>query len=210
MKEQKTIYHLIVDESGSMSDCIDNTITGFNDQIAKIMNIEREFPGQKITVGLTTFNDRIRHHFFEETPGIIQKINEKTYLPNGSTALLDAIGFTVNKIEMDLAISTLHLPTTVIIAIITDGYENASKEYNFSLIRQMIRRLEATGNWTFNFIGATIDTAEVAEQLSISNNSISFSKNEMQGEVWDKLNDGLKKYMLSKDSGKNSLKFFEE
>jgi hypothetical protein len=50
MKKQKTIYHILVDKSGSMSDCIDQTINGFNEQIAKIKDLEHEFPEQLMTV----------------------------------------------------------------------------------------------------------------------------------------------------------------
>lgn len=53
MKTQKTIYHILVDKSGSMSDCIDQTINGFNEQITKIREMEVEFPEQLMTIGLT-------------------------------------------------------------------------------------------------------------------------------------------------------------
>lgn len=210
MKEQKTIYHLIVDESGSMADCIDNTITGFNEQVARIMQMEKEFPAQEITMGLTTFNDRVTHHYFQKNPAPINKITLSTYMPGGSTALLDGIGMAVNKIEQDAAISNLRIPTTVIVVIITDGHENASKEYSFKQIREMISRLEATEKWTFSFIGANIDTAEVAEQLSIKKNSISFNKDQMQDKVWDKLSDSMTLYLLKKESRKDTSNFFEE
>ena len=211
MKEQKTIYHLIVDKSGSMSDCIDNTIMGFNEQLSKIIKMGIEFPTQEITLGLTTFNDLVSHHYFQENPLMVTKLNEKTYVPDSNTALLDAIGATIKIIEREVAISNLRIPTTVVVVIITDGHENASKEYNFKLISEMIKKLEATEKWIFNFIGATFDTSEVAERLSIQNaNIVSFSKNDMKGEVWDKLSDSMNSYLVKKQSGKNPSKFIEE
>src|SRR6476646_1120013 len=77
MKKQKTIYHLIVDKSSSMCDCIENTIMGFNEQVAKITHMEKEFQEQDITIGLTTFNHRVYHHFFQSQPGKVQKLTEK-------------------------------------------------------------------------------------------------------------------------------------
>ena len=59
MKTRKTIYHLIVDKSGSMSDCIESTINGFNEQVNKIKSSALEFPEEEITMGLTLFNDYV-------------------------------------------------------------------------------------------------------------------------------------------------------
>ena len=58
MKTQKTIYHILVDKSGSMADCIDQTINGFNEQIAKIREMELEFPEQQMTIGPTSLQKR--------------------------------------------------------------------------------------------------------------------------------------------------------
>ncbi|MFN5642227.1 MAG: hypothetical protein ACK45S_07465, partial [Sphingobacteriales bacterium] len=59
MKTQCTIYHLIVDRSGSMNDCLDATINGYNEQLQKIRELQMEFPEQNIRMGLTIFNDQI-------------------------------------------------------------------------------------------------------------------------------------------------------
>jgi len=65
MKTRKTIYHLIVDKSGSMSDCIESTINGFNEQVNRIKHNELEFKEEEITMGLTTFNTFVDHHYFQ-------------------------------------------------------------------------------------------------------------------------------------------------
>jgi hypothetical protein len=64
MKSQKTIYHILVDKSGSMSDCIDQTINGFNEQISKIKELEIKFPEQLMTSGLTTLNTHVDHLYY--------------------------------------------------------------------------------------------------------------------------------------------------
>ena len=124
MKTRKTIYHLIVDKSGSMSDCIESTINGFNEQVNRIKHNELEFKEEEITMGLTTFNTFVDHHYFQLEPKAAELLNYQNYRPNGSTALLDAVGETVSQIEHKIEQTTI--PTTAIVVILTDGYENAS------------------------------------------------------------------------------------
>ena len=114
MKSRKTIYHLIVDKSGSMYDCIENTINGFNEQVKKIKANELEFKDEEITIGLTTFNDHVKHHFFQANPKEVTPLNTRNYVPNGSTALLDAIGKTAEQIESEIIISNQIIPTRTI------------------------------------------------------------------------------------------------
>jgi hypothetical protein len=59
------------------------------------------------------------------------------------------------------------IPTTFVVVILTDGFENSSRNYTLEDIRTIITRLEATGNWTFSFIGATLYVVDIAEQMSI-------------------------------------------
>jgi uncharacterized protein YegL len=209
MKTRKTIYHLIVDKSGSMSDCIESTINGFNEQVNRIKHNELEFKEEEITMGLTTFNTFVDHHYFQLEPKAAELLNYQNYRPNGSTALMDAVGETVSQIERKIAESTL--PTTVIVVILTDGYENASKSYNLVKIRNMISRLEETSKWTFSFIGATLDAVEVAESMSIKKqNSFAFDKKEMNNTVWYKLDKSVSTYFNKKRDNRNLDNLFED
>ena len=209
MKKRKTIYHLIVDKSGSMSDCIDSTINGFNEQVNRIKLKEVEFEEEEITMGLTTFNNHIDHHYFQSNPSTIQFLNHITYRPDGSTALLDAIGDTITQISIQTQSS--RLPTTVVVVILTDGHENASRLFNLVKIRNMISSLEESGNWTFSFIGATLDAVDVAESMSIKKqNSFSFEKGEMNNSVWSKLDKSMNHYFEKKKTNRSLDNLFEE
>ncbi len=209
MKTRKTIYHLIVDKSGSMMDCVDNTINGFNEQVNRNKLKSLEFLEEEITLGLTTFNTSVTHHYFQQNPKELVMLNYENFRPSGSTALLDAVGETITEIENQIAASLI--PTTVIIVILTDGYENASKMYNLEKIRNMISKLEETGKWTFSFIGATLDAVDVATSMSIkSHNSFSFTKNEMKNSVWDKLDKSVGSYFNKKRENRNLNNFFED
>lgn len=209
MKKRKTIYHLIVDKSGSMIDCIESTINGFNEQVNRIKQNELAFEEEEITMGLTTFNTYVDHHYFQAKPSSIQLLNQQTYQPDGLTALLDAIGDTVSQISIQLQNS--QIPTTVVVVILTDGHENSSRFFNLVKIRNMISSLEESGNWTFSFIGATLDAVEVAEQLSIKKqNSFSFNKEEMNTSVWNKLDKSMSNYFEKKKSNRSLGNFFED
>jgi len=211
MQKEKTIYHLIVDKSGSMCDCIENTISGFNEQVNKVQQLEKEFSEQEITLGLTTFNHEVYHHFFQSQPVTVRKLSIATYRPNGSTALLDAVGMTIESIEKDIKQHENKLNTTVVIVILTDGYENASKLFKLEDIRKEISRLEETGKWTFSFIGASLDAVDVAASMAIKRqNSFMFEKSNMKSGLFDKLSHSMENYMDKKRKGKNLGDFFSE
>ena len=211
MKQTKTIYHLILDRSGSMIDCLENTINGFNEQIQRIRRIKAEFPDDEMTVGLTIFNEEVIIKYLASDPHDVSLLDSLSYKPGGSTALLDAIGFTVKRIESELERSNNIQDTSVIVVVITDGYENASKVFSMAEIKLMIARLEQTTKWTFAFVGATFDAVEVAKEMSIkSKNSYSFNKNEMDSVVWDKLNLSLVNYSQKKKNKQSDDNLFGE
>lgn len=210
MKTQRTIYHLIVDRSGSMGDCLDATINGYNEQLHRIRSMQAEFPEQDIRMGLTMFNNQVDLLAVAKNLEKAANLSRETYIPNGGTALYDAICQTTLQLEETISVST-ELPTTFVVVVLTDGYENSSRLFNLQQVRSTIERLEATGKWTFSFIGATLDAVQVAEKMSIStNNSYSFAKQHMREDVWSKLSDSMRSYMIKKRSGKNLLNLFEE
>jgi uncharacterized protein YegL len=202
MQKQKTIYHLIVDKSGSMSDCIPQTINGFNEQVSKIRELQQQYPEQELSIGLTTFSHDVFEHFYQSKPEMVKRLNTDTYIPDGSTALLDAVGITVKHIEEQVQYQTSDSDTTVVVVILTDGEENASKNYTLSQIKSMISRLQETGKWTFSFLGANLDSAQVAESMSIKRqNSAVYSKANMEGGIFSKLSESMDKYLDKKRKG---------
>lgn len=209
MKTQKTIYHILVDKSGSMTDCIDQTINGFNEQIAKIREMEVEFPEQLMTIGLTTFNTHVDHLYYMKPVEHAYKMNNENYLPNESTAMLDAMAETMKELSQLQQQSNKEIPTTVVMVILTDGYENASQRYTLKNVKEMVEEREASGTWTFSFLGATLDAVDVAEQMSIRReNSIAFEKRDMKGEVWDRLDTSMRSYYDRKRKGDDIRKLF--
>ena len=112
LKNKKTYYQLILDKSGSMHDCVASTVNGFNEQMQMVRLMKKKFPEQEFVVSLTTFNDDVQFDVDQEDPDNIKvlispynseswiKDNDKIiYDPNGMTALYDAIGMSVKKIQ---------------------------------------------------------------------------------------------------------------
>jgi len=194
-----------------MGNCIENTITGFNEQIQHIRQLEEQYPEQEITVGLSMFNSVVNHQVLHAKPALTPMLTTETYRPGGQTALLDAIGMTTAELEKDQLEANRTIPTTVVVVIITDGHENNSRVFTLSDIRKMISRLEEAGNWTFSFMGATLDAVDVADQMSIRrHNSRSFDKSTMKNEVWDTLGNSMSSYFEKKRTGRKLDNLFED
>lgn len=209
MIKRKTVYHLIVDESGSMIDCVESVINGIKEQINKISTLQIDFVDEEITIGLTTFNDNVKHHFFQSKPTDVKLVDFGFFEPEGTTALYDAMGSTIKIIENEVNLDNI-LSTTFVIIILTDGYENASKFYNLETIRSNISRLEKTGRWVFSFIGATLDAVIIGNDMAIKpHNSFNFDKSEMNSMVWKKLSNAMTTYFDKKSNGKNISNLFD-
>jgi hypothetical protein len=192
MKKSKTFYHIILDQSGSMSDCVNQTLKGLADQRKEILAIANEFPGQEIRVGLTVFDHNLELKYSNLSVTELSRMNSFHYQPNGQTALLDAIGMSVTTTERLM----VNESDSAVIIILTDGYENASKEYSHKQIKELILAKEETGKWSFTYLGATLDAVEIANSMNIKEeNSFAFQKQNMENEAFGRSTMALKKLM---------------
>lgn len=161
------VYNLIIlDESGSMQSVKASTISGFNELVQTIKGIEKQFPEQKHYISLITFNGLgIKTKLDRNPVSLLSAINEKTYNPDSMTPLYDAIALSVLKLKMDTAgIENANFLVTVL----TDGAENASKEFSGPQVKNIIDEQKALG-WTFTYIGANHDVEAAASSISITN-----------------------------------------
>lgn len=154
----------ILDKSGSMGGLEDDTIGGYNSFLKK----QQERPeGTRITTVLFDDSYELLHDRLDLRA--IKPITEKDYYVGGSTALLDAIGKTIFKIEkVQKQSSKKYKPEKVLFVITTDGMENASREYSYDSIKSLVEGKKKEG-WEFIFLGANIDAICVAESIGISN-----------------------------------------
>ncbi|HPB16723.1 MAG: vWA domain-containing protein [Clostridia bacterium] len=163
MRKDLTELVFILDRSGSMSGMESDTIGGFNSLLEK----QKKVDGEAI-VTTVLFDDR--YELLHDRIGIkgINKIGENEYFVRGSTALLDAIGRTITKIENALNhTSEDERAEKVFVVIITDGYENASREFTYPMIKELIESKKGK-NWEFIFLGANIDVAEESMRIGIA------------------------------------------
>jgi hypothetical protein len=132
----------------------------------------------------------------------IEELNEETYIPDGMTALYDAIGFTIKKILREYKDD--RDDTAVLLVTITDGQENDSKEFRQSDIKRMTEELEKTERWTFTYMGANVNPLEtavmdMAYQLS---NTLSWQADAVgMRRMSDEFSKGLKGYYDGRKMG---------
>jgi len=175
MDKKHQVHNLIIlDESGSMHSIKSTIIQGFNELVQTIHGIEKQFPEQEHFVSFVTFNslgEKLLH--FMEPAGKLHQIDEKSYNPDASTPLYDAMGFGMNKLKQALDGQTDY---NVLVTILTDGEENASREFSGSDIKKLVEELKQN-NWTFTYIGTDHDVEKIAFSLSITNTMV-FEKND--------------------------------
>ena len=173
---QSTVYNLLIlDESGSMEVVREPTIRGFNELVQSVQGLAREFPDKKQVVSLTTFNGAgIREKLFLQESSALQPLTLADYRPDSMTPLHDAIGQSVSKLRNVLT-TTGAVNYQVLVTVLTDGEENASKEFTRPVIRQLIEQLKEQG-WTFTYIGANHDVDRAAAGLAIDN-KLAFTQN---------------------------------
>jgi hypothetical protein len=110
-------------------------------------------------------------------PYDLKKLDWKSYIPYGRTALNDAIGSTVDRIRNDCYYDLLNPRSKIHVTIITDGKENNSRVYSTEQIRQKIAELQATNQWTFVYASTNADTEEIATSYAIPlSNTYKFDK----------------------------------
>lgn len=165
--KNRTVHNLIIlDESGSMEAIKQATVQGFNEIVQTVKGFEKQFPEQEHFVSLVTFNGLgIKSKLFAKRVKNLSEIDASIYQPDASTPLYDAIGSSVNKLRQKLASKTDY---NVLVTILTDGEENASREYSSAAISRLIKELK-NDNWTFTYIGANHDVETVAASISITN-----------------------------------------
>ena len=150
---------LVLDKSGSMYGLEKDTIGGYNSMIDKEKDLDVD---TKVTTVL--FNNNIDVVTDRADINSIAKMTDKDYRVGGTTALLDAVGSTIAKVSDTPGITDKD--HKVVFVIITDGLENASKEYSKATIQNMISDKKAQG-WDFVFLGANIDAASEAKDIGI-------------------------------------------
>ena len=167
----------ILDRSGSMGGLESDTVGGFNSMLAKQQSQEGEC---RITTVLFDHEYEILHDRLDLKA--VSPITDKEYFVRGNTALLDAVGKTINKIGgVQKNTAEEYRAQKVLFVITTDGMENASREFSYDKIRKMIKNQKSKYNWEFIFLGANIDAVETANRFGIKKNRAQNFHNDSEG-----------------------------
>lgn len=176
-KKAKVYNLIIVDESGSMSHLRQATLSGINETISTIRSAQKEFAKtQSHFLTLVTFdsgsNPEDVRTVINRAP-ITQVADFNDYQPNGCTPLYDAMGESLTNLEKYVGNDS---SASVVVTVLTDGLENASREWTAPLLRRLIERLKEKG-WSFAYMGSAHNVKEVTDLLSIDN-VMEFSHNQ--------------------------------
>lgn len=177
MKKDLTAVAVIIDRSGSMGGKEEDVIGGFN----RLLDDQEKDPGEA-RVTLVQFDTVYEVHYVDTPVRDAKRLDGTTYKPCGMTALLDAIGRTVIELGQRLEKTPEDdRPAKVLVAIITDGLENASKEFSHAKIKEMIECQENTYAWEFMFLGSDIRSQDEARGLGIKPQNIAVGKADRVG-----------------------------
>jgi len=163
-----TYIAMIIDRSGSISSCLEQMQTAVNDFISA----QRELEGE-CHLKLVQFDNKYDVVY----DGPVADAPNYRIEPRDSTALHDAVGRTINAVGKELeALEEAERPDKVMFVIITDGYENASHEFDASTVRKMVEHQTEKYNWNFDYLGANQDAVLVGESLGVlTSNAMSFA-----------------------------------
>ncbi len=157
MKSNVTEIIFLLDRSGSMEGLEDDTIGGFNSFIKH----QRKLAGEVLVT--TVLFDNQYEILWNGAKAEEVNLTKENYFVRGSTALLDAVGRTI----LEVAHRVTRTEAKVVFVITTDGLENASREFTYKKVKQLIEQHQEKYKWEFIFLGANIDVPSEAESLGI-------------------------------------------
>ena len=200
---------IIIDESGSMECIKKQAINSVNETIQTIRAAQKRNENQEHFVSLVSFNDDVKTIHDCVAIDQVTELNDKTYQPDCCTALYDAMGLSLNALRKRIADED-----KVLVTVVTDGYENASREYSGKAIKALVEELKKKG-WVFAYIGANHDVEEAASSIAIENTmsfeatdegvaEMSYSLNRCCACLYDSIEDN------SVDSKKANRNFFSK
>ena len=164
MKTDYSDITLVLDRSGSMEAVRNDTIGGFN----AFLKDQQSAGVGEATVSLIQFDDIIESVYRAIPLADARPLTVQTFVPRGSTALLDAVGQTIEETGARLAgLPEAERPDKVIFVIVTDGQENASRKYSMAQIGEMISHQRDSYQWEFVFLGANQDAIATAAHIGV-------------------------------------------
>ena len=180
------VYNLIIlDKSGSMSSIANAAIAGFNETVGSIRSAQERFKDtQEHFVSLMIFCNCEKRLVYDKVPvDKVKELTKREYNPCCCTPLYDAMGISINGLFNYIKDKE---DATAVVTVITDGLENASKEYSGKAIKALVERMKDEEGWNFAYIGTNQDVAATSASLSIDNHMAFRDDAEGMAEAWEK------------------------
>lgn len=174
MKQNHTDITIVLDRSGSMASVAHDTIGGFN----RFLDDQKSAPGTA-SITLHQFDHEFLTVIKAQDVKAAEHLTGKTFVPRGNTALLDAIGRAIGDTgsRMESAPDS-EKAEKVVFVIITDGFENSSREFDHSKVFEMIKHQREKYAWEFVFLGANQDAISAAAGMGVSgSNAMTYAAN---------------------------------
>lgn len=199
-KIAKRVLNLIIlDESGSMQGLEKASVDGVNETIQTIKSSYEQLPEQEQLLTFVTFSNKGDSFYrtkLKLTPiSQVSDFKPSDYKPDGCTPLYDTMGLTLTEMEEFATDSDV-----VLVTIITDGYENSSRQYNAERIKKLVSRLDEK-DWVFTYIGANQDAILEAGKMGIRNAMNYHSDEAGTREMWEKERKARMNFMEGTRSG---------
>ena len=171
MKSNLLHICFVLDESGSMYNSVDDVIGGFQ----KLIDEQKGEKNGECIISLYRFSDTVKKDYIGKP---VDEVSKLIYSPGGCTAMNDGVGTAIDEIGKWLSdMDESERPSKNMIVIMTDGQENASKEYNFDTVKAKIKHQEEKYSWTFVYMGTNLQDLKDANRLGIKMRSVSGSRN---------------------------------
>jgi hypothetical protein len=193
MPTERTHISVILDRTGSMEPIRDDTIGGFNTFLAQ----QKEMEGMA-TLTLVQFDSEdpfeVIHHFRDLAD--VSPLDRRTFVPRAATPLLDAIGRGIRDLDNSLERLDPELrPARIVFVVVTDGQENASREYSRAKVTRLIEQRDKAG-WQFVFLSADLEAIRDAESVGFRAQSTMVFDKDARGSrrAWETLSTALYEY----------------
>lgn len=204
MKSNLLHICFVLDESGSMYGSISDVVGGFQ----KLIDEQKQIKDGECIVSVYRFADRVKSDFIGKS---VEEVQPLEYNPGGCTAMNDGIGTAIDEIGLWLSdMDESERPSKNLIVIMTDGEENASKEYTFKDVKDRIQHQEEKYNWSFVYMGTDLTSLSDADALGIHLSSVSSKDNIVKN--YENINSYASCYRVAKSdldivAAQNSLAF---
>ena len=171
MKSNLLHICFVLDESGSMYNSVDDVIGGFQ----KLIDEQKGEKNGECIISLYRFSDTVKKDYIGKP---VDEVSKLIYSPGGCTAMNDGVGTAIDEIGKWLSdMDESERPSKNMIVIMTDGKENASREYSFDTVKAKIKHQEEKYSWTFVYMGTNLQDLKDANRLGIKMRSVSGSRN---------------------------------